>query len=166
MLADHPAVLNDPEPSVLADSLGRATIHLRVYFWLNGREYSWLKVRSSVIRLVKLAFQKHGISMPDEAREVVFPQGIPITILDGKSSETHVVGSVNRLPTQPRHDELDAPSTKAEGGLASEAGVIKEQARQVKPLNDGENLLKVAPGRASTDEKATKQNHNGKEPEI
>ena len=53
VLADHPAVLNDPEPSVLADSLGRATINLRVYFWLNGREHSWLKVRSSVIRLVK-----------------------------------------------------------------------------------------------------------------
>ncbi|MEX0643556.1 MAG: mechanosensitive ion channel family protein [Pirellulales bacterium] len=74
VLVDHPAVLNDPEPSVLADSLGRATINLRVYFWLNGREHSWLKVRSSVIRLVKLAFQKHGISMPDEAREVVFPR--------------------------------------------------------------------------------------------
>lgn len=74
MLANHPAVLNNPEPSVLADSLGTVTVNLRVYFWLNGREHSWLKVRSSVIRLVKLAFQKHGISMPDEAREVVFPK--------------------------------------------------------------------------------------------
>ena len=89
VLADHPAVLNDPEPSVLADSLGKATINLRVYFWLNGREHSWLKVRSSVIRLVKLAFQKHGISMPDEAREVVFPQGIPVTMLDGKRADAH-----------------------------------------------------------------------------
>jgi len=33
-----------------ADSLGRSTVNLRVYFWLNGREHSWLKVRSSVIR--------------------------------------------------------------------------------------------------------------------
>ena len=152
VLADHPAVLNDPEPSVLADSLGRATINLRIYFWLNGREYSWLKVRSSVIRLVKIAFQKHGISMPDEAREVVFPQGIPVTILDGKLGETHVVGPVNRLSAQPRHDELDVPSTKAEGGLASEAGVIKDQARQVQPLNNGENLLKAASDTPSTDE--------------
>jgi hypothetical protein len=70
------AVLNDPEPAVLVDSLGRSTVNLRVYFWLNGHENSWLKVRSSVIRLVKLAFQQQGISMPDEAREVVFPQGI------------------------------------------------------------------------------------------
>ncbi len=152
VLADHPAVLNDPEPSVLADSLGRATINLRVYFWLNGREHSWLKVRSSVIRLVKLAFQKHGISMPDEAREVVFPQGIPVTILNGQPGETHDAGPARRLPAQPPRDELDAASTKAEGGLSSEAGVIKEQARQVQPLNDGENLLKGPSGTTSTDE--------------
>jgi small-conductance mechanosensitive channel len=37
VLAEHPAVLNDPEPSVLADSLGMSTVNLRVYFWLNGR---------------------------------------------------------------------------------------------------------------------------------
>jgi small conductance mechanosensitive channel len=77
VLVDHPAVLSDPEPSVLADSMGQATINLRVYFWLDGREHSWLKVRSSVIRLVKLAFQQHGISMPDEAREIIFPRGNP-----------------------------------------------------------------------------------------
>lgn len=161
VLGDHPAVLNDPEPSVLADSLGRATINLRVYFWLNGREHSWLKVRSSVIRLVKLAFQKHGISMPDEAREVVFPQGIPVTMLNGKPRETHDVGPVKRLPAQPRRDELDAASTNAEGGLSSEAGVIKEQARQVQPLNDGENLLKGPSGTPSTDEKVKGHGGNG-----
>ncbi len=143
VLADHPAVLNDPEPSVLADSLGASTVNLRVYFWLNGREHSWLKVRSSVIRLVKLAFQQHGISMPDEAREIVFPRGIPVTMLDRKPEGTHAAGPVKRLPAQPPHDESDAAATKAEGGLSSEADVIKNQARQVRPLNDGENLLKV-----------------------
>ena len=144
VLADHPAVLNDPEPSVLVESLGTSTVNLRVFFWLNGREHSWLKVRSSVIRLVKLAFQQHGISMPDEAREVVFPQGIPVTMLHGKSGDRHDSGPLQRrTPAQPPTAELDATSTKAEGGLSSEADVINEQARQVKPLNDGENLLKV-----------------------
>ena len=60
VLADHPAVLNDPEPSVLADSLGMSTVNLRVYFWLNGRTHSWLKVRSSVIRLVKARLSAEG----------------------------------------------------------------------------------------------------------
>ena len=87
VLVNHPAVLTDPEPSVLADSLGKATVNLRIYFWLNGREHSWLKVRSSVIRLVKRAFQQHGISMPDEAREVVFPQGIPVNCSTGNQTK-------------------------------------------------------------------------------
>ncbi len=143
VLSDHPAVLSDPEPWVLADSMGRATINLRVYFWLNGREHSWLKVRSSVIRLVKLSFQQHGISMPDEAREVVFPQGVPVTMLDGKPGVTN--GSIpgKGPPVELPGEELDAVSTKAEGGLSSEAGVIKEQARQAQPLNEGENLLQA-----------------------
>ena len=141
VLVDHPAVLNDPEPAVLADSLGRSTVNLRVYFWINGREHSWLKVRSSVIRLVKRAFQEHGISMPDEAREVVFPQGIPVTMLEGIPADVRIAAPGKQLPAGPRHKELDVASTKAEAGLYSEATVIEEQARQAQPLKEGENLL-------------------------
>ncbi len=147
VLTDHPAVLKDPEPSVLADSLGKATVNLRVYFWINGREHSWLKMRSSVIRLVKQAFQKNGISMPDEAREVIFPQGIPVTMLDAKSGPTPEAESVKSIPRASPAQDSDAVSTKAEGGLSSEAGVIEEQARQAQPLLEGENLL---PGTAPT----------------
>ena len=121
VLADHPAVLKDPEPSVLADSLGSATVNLRVYFWLNGCEHSWLKVRSSVIRLVKGAFQNRGVSMSDETREVVFPQGIPVTILAQKPTDAQGAAPGKRLPAESRHDELDVASTKAEAGLYSEA---------------------------------------------
>ena len=152
VLESHPAVLNDPEPSVLVDSLGTSTVNLRVYFWLNGREHSWIKVRSSVIRLVKLAFQKDGISMPNDAREVVFPKGIPITMVKLKR-ETQEDKPVQRLPLLPPKEEVETVSTKAEGGLTSEAEVIQEQARQVGPLNEGENLLKVplTPSNQETD---------------
>jgi small conductance mechanosensitive channel len=162
VLADHPAVLNNPEPSVLADSLGTSTVNLRVYFWLNGREHSWMKVRSSVIRLMKRAFQNHGISMPDEAREVVFPQGIPITMVNGKP-ETYDVGPVEGLPAGLPREEFDAASTQAEGGLVSEAGIIKEQARHVQPLKDADNLLKGPSGTTSTDEQAMGHGSNREE---
>jgi len=141
VLADHPAVLNDPEPWVLADSLGASTVNLRIYFWLNGKEHSWLKVRSSVIRLVKRAFQEHGISMPDEAREVVFPRGLPVTLLDQKRETTPSIAP----PSLPRPNPLppgrDTVSTKAEAGLSSEAAALEDQARQAKPLDAEENLL-------------------------
>jgi small-conductance mechanosensitive channel len=145
VLTDHPAVLSEPEPLVLVDGLGKATVNLRVYFWINGRQHSWLKVRSSVIRLVKRAFQKHGISMPDEAREVVFPQGIPITMLDGKVFGTAAAQAEKPLPVVESAEELDVVSTQAEGDLQSEAGVLDEQARQAQPLREGENLLPKAP---------------------
>ncbi len=155
VLVNHPAVLNDPEPAVLADNLGASTVNLRVYFWINGREHSWLKVRSSVIRLVKRAFQEHGISMPDEAREVVFPQGIPITMLEDKPTDMQVASQGKRFSAEKQHKELDVVSTEAEAGLYSDATVIEEQARQAQPLKEGENLLPSASETAA--EKQTKK---------
>jgi small-conductance mechanosensitive channel len=154
VLTDHPAVLNEPEPWVLVDTLGQATVNLRVYFWINGRQHSLAKVRSSVIRLVKRAFQAHGISMPDEAREVVFPQGIPITMLDGKPPGTTDAPPAARHRAAGSSVDLDVVSTKAEGGLQSEAGVLDEQARQAQPLREGENLLPTAPASSSPEDAA------------
>jgi small-conductance mechanosensitive channel len=140
VLAEHPAVLKDPEPSVLVDGLGSATVNLRIYFWLDGRAHSWLKVRSSVIRLVKRAFQQAGISLPDEAREVVFPQGVPVTMLEGKPAEARAVDPRAGVAAGVS-EECDEVSTKAEAGLYSESAVIEEQAQQAELLQDGENLL-------------------------
>ena len=141
VLADHPAVLKEPEPWVLADDLGKATVNLRIYFWINGHEHSPLKVRSSVIRLVKRAFQQSGVSMPDEAREVVFPSGVPVTLVDGKQEESKATGSLKSAGDPPPPRGLDAVTTKAEAGLSNEAGILEEQARRAKPASEGENLL-------------------------
>ncbi len=145
VLTNHPAVLKDPEPLVLAENLGNATITLRIYFWINGHEYSWLKVRSSLIRLVKRAYQEKGISMPDEAREVVFPQGVPVTMLEKKTAETSGAPITETSPSKSPDGEPEAVSTEAEAGLYSEANAIKAQAREAKPLQETENLLPSTP---------------------
>lgn len=134
VLAEHPAVLQDPEPLVLVENLGTSTVNLRVYFWINGGQHSWLKVKSSMIRLLKRAFQDAGISMPDEAREVTFPHGVPVRMMENEKT-------VERTePAQEKPDEEpEAVSTKAEAGLQSEAAEIKEQARH--SWTPGENLL-------------------------
>jgi small conductance mechanosensitive channel len=150
VLTGHPAVLTDPEPSVLAESLGKATVNLRIYFWINGHEYSWLKVRSSLIRLIKRAYQKHGISMPDEAREVIFPNGIPVKMINSNQPDKQESPSQKEPPTKPVSASDSSASTKAEAGLLSEASMIKEQARKAQPLQDGENLLPAAPGASSS----------------
>ncbi len=145
VLLEHPAVLKDPEPSVLVHKLETSTVTLRVYFWLDGSQHSWLKVRSSVIRLVKRAFQEHGVSMPDEAREIIFPDGVHVT-MERPESEKIVDGGKGRdRKAPPNRAGAEAVATRAEGGLSSEAGVIKEQARQAQPVPPEENLLHEGP---------------------
>jgi small-conductance mechanosensitive channel len=141
VLADHPAVLKDPEPLVLVESLGAAAVNLRVFFWIDGTQYSWQKVRSSVIRLVKRAFQAAEIAMPGEMREVVFPEGIPIQGLE-RGRLTPEPGAARRAIPPPA-EEPDTVSTDAEAGLVSEAGEIEEQARQSRAPEEGENLLET-----------------------
>lgn len=133
VLQDHPAVLAEPEPLALVDALGSATVNLRIYFWIDGKEHSWLKVKSAIIRLTKSAFLDAGISMPDEAREVIFPQGIPVQVsnssLDSGEKESK------------RTKESTSSSTKAEDNLASEAKTLDKQSRASWTPGDGENLL-------------------------
>jgi small-conductance mechanosensitive channel len=136
VLAEHPAVLRKPEPWVLVDSLGSATVQLRVYFWLDGTAHSWLKVRSSVIRLIKRAFQEAGISMPDEAREVVFPRGVPVHMLEHPQPAED-----SPVPRRVCEGESLEAATVAEGQLHSEAVELKQQAEHGRPSEEGENLL-------------------------
>lgn len=140
VLTDHPGVLAIPEPSVLVDHLGNATVNLKIYFWLDGSKFSYLKVRSAVIRLVKRAFQNNGISMPDEAREMIFPHGVPVRMLgeDAGAAAVH-----KEIPKAAEADEGAAVSTEGEGGLRSEAIEIQEQARQSRTPEEGQNLLKT-----------------------
>ncbi|MFN2289157.1 MAG: mechanosensitive ion channel domain-containing protein [Chromatocurvus sp.] len=134
VLAEHPAVLQEPEPLVLVENLGASTVNLRVYFWLDGDQHSWLKVKSSVIRFIKRAFQDSGISLPDEARELIFPHGVPVRMIEGESA----VEPDKPISAKPSA-EPEVVSTRAEAGLQSEAGEIKEQARR--SWTPGENLL-------------------------
>ena len=138
VLCDHPAVLDDPEPWVLVESLGPATVNLRLYFWLDGTQHSWLKVKSSVIRLVKRAFQAAGISMPDEAREVVFPDGVQVRLM--QDAESGVEPVTQRRSTRPEGETSDV-TTGAEAGLRSEAGELREQSRNGRQPEGGDDLL-------------------------
>jgi len=133
VLKKHPAVLKNPEPMILVDNLGKATINLNIYFWLDGNKYSWLKVRSSVIRLIKKSFQESHISMPDSEREVIFPQGVCVKF----AKEENVVA------TKKSHIKKDshAITTEAEGQLKSAAKEIETQAKHSRSPESGENLL-------------------------
>lgn len=140
VLNTHEAVLKDPEPLVLVSSMDSSSISLQVYFWIDSTKYSILKVRSSLIRLVKGAFYERHITIPDSSRERLFPKGISVELVKKERKTSKAVVS-RTSPSPPIHKELKTVATKAESGLASEAKDIKELASQAKMPEKGKDLL-------------------------
>ncbi len=138
VLNDHPAVLGAPEVLVLVDRLGSATVNLIIYFWYDGSSYNGLKVKSSLIRLVKQSFEKEHISMPDEAREIIFPDGVPVHISKTSAADPATESVQNISP--PRADK-EQITTQAEGSLESEELQLRDQARMSRTPEQGESLL-------------------------
>ncbi len=131
ILKSHEAVLNKPEYFVLVENLGASTVNLRVYFWVNNQNNSPSKVKSSIIRLTKRAFDEAGVSMPDEAREVVFPDGIHVTTSPTKSE-----------PITAHKKSFEPLVNQSEQDLSSDDDEIKQQLKDNPLPDDSQNLLK------------------------
>lgn len=137
-LRDHPAVLDDPEPWVLVDSLGPYGVNLKAYFWTDTSRDSLLKVRSSVIRLVKKSLQEAGFAMEhDDPRELTMPKELAVRMIDprrgtGRATETDIAPP----------PESAAVATPAEAGLTSETRDTARQAAGIRDPEEGPNLLR------------------------
>jgi len=62
--------------------------------------------------------------LPDEAREVTFPHGVPVRMVGGDAAANSGEPALEKPAAEP-----ETVATKAEASLQSEAGEIKEQAR-------------------------------------
>jgi small-conductance mechanosensitive channel len=124
VLEANEAVIADPPPMALIHELGASTVDIQAYYWFDGRETSYLKLKSALLRQVKRALTDAGVSMPDAAREVIFPQGIPL-IEAGKGmkapSQTEVA---NRWPLDRAEPEFSAN----EADLSADHNLIQRQA--------------------------------------
>ena len=144
----HSATLNDPPPRVLISNLGASTVNLTGLVWIDGTKNDLRSVRSSCMRIAKQALLQAGISLPDEAREVIFPNGVPVS-MNGKSSQaenpardlTHSEDdpSDNHAPRPAQTIELDASA--AEGNMTSDRQHLKKQAEQSWLPGEGEEVL-------------------------
>ncbi|WP_131782699.1 mechanosensitive ion channel domain-containing protein [Legionella gresilensis] len=133
-LSKHPAVLNDPEPLVLVDSLEAGIINLRIYFWLDSKKYNWEKVKSSIIRLIKRAFQDAGISMPGADLNVNIAKDTMIKVQAIKDK-------TSSIEEKPKREEAETVATHAEGELRSEMAEMQKQVNQHKAVDNERNLL-------------------------
>ncbi len=142
ILCEHPAVLDSPEPLVLVEELGAATVNLRIYYWFDSRVHAPIRISSALLRQTKNVLVKNGIELPDPAREVIFPRGVPVSMLSDA-----VAGNAPRPSSDPTPEHLSVEAdetsdiTESEGNLASDANEIRTQA--IPAIAEGqENLLK------------------------
>ena len=153
---EHVATLNDPPPKVLIENLGASTVNLRIFFWVDGSKTESASVRSSVMRIAKQALQKRGISMPDEAREVIFPNGVPVNMQnDGEESNDSSQPTDRAEATSAtRQSDSRQPETchvaahpeemaesEAEGHMRSETDDLERQAEKSWLPGEGSEIL-------------------------
>lgn len=161
-LSKHANILTQPEPQVLIDSLGSATANLKVYFWIDVEKTSVLKMASVLMRELVVLFENAGISMPDDARERVFPAGLPImrdaasensnsqpasdapsqVQSDSQSNTQSEKSSDNMGSSTNKHSETqEASANHNQDDVSSETSEIRRQAEQSRDPEDGENIL-------------------------
>lgn len=140
VLKTHVAVLNEPEPLVLVDDLAASTVNLTVFYWFDSTVYSPVKIRSSLLRLTKRALLENGVSMPDDAREVIFPMGVPI-IRQREGQPTSADQATQPAPFTPDQSETTEGATAAEGHLTTDEADIKVAANETAGPESEENLL-------------------------
>lgn len=145
VLKHHSAVVDDPAPIVIVESLGSATVNLRVFYWIDQHKHSALKVSSSVIRMAKQKLTEAEITMPDEARELVFPQGVPVRML-AASSHSEIVdrpeeSAANEIPARGIPIKEETESSDGEGNLASEQSEVMRATADDATVKDEVNLI-------------------------
>ena len=151
LLASHEAVLPDPEPLVLADGLGSSTVNLKVHYWFDGHRYSALKLRSALVRLIKKVLIEQGISMPDDAREIIFPQGVPVLELqEDAKEEARLLASADLAEAaraEAAEPESEEAATAAEGDLENERTELEQQSAIAGKVEGNTDLLDDVPGK-------------------
>ncbi len=131
VLSHHEAILDEPPPMVLVEALGASTVNLRAYYWVNVRNFSLLKVKSSVLRLMKKALMDAGVSMPDDAREIIFPHGVPLLREEERPPERQTIIA----------HETPAERTRAEASLENDQKEVVERATRGENPEQEEDLL-------------------------
>lgn len=139
VLQEHPAVLDTPEPLVLVEELGPATVNLRIYYWFDSATYSPYKINSALLRQTKNALLKGGIELPDSAREIIFPKGVPVIQV---TSSADASGQIEGGAGATRATDEMSDTTPSEGNLSNETVEMQEQQSEGNLPEAQENLLK------------------------
>lgn len=127
LLGQSDLVLKKPDPWVLVDELAGSAVMMRVYFWINAREVSDLKVTSHLLLEIKNRLLAKGFRFPDPQREIVFTNGL---LLGRRTTSQQKQGVKSVTSKTPRLEEVRA-----------EALELNRQAHESDLPDQGENVL-------------------------
>lgn len=130
-------ILSEPEYFVLVNKLNSSTVDLKVYFWINNEKVSKIKTLSLVMQKTKEALQAAGISLPNDIRQISFPETLKISQVEYKSESQHITTE------QPSGRKV---SLSASHDLTTEAKIISEQYDKSVEGEKGKNLLETNEG--------------------
>lgn len=126
VLKRHESVADDPQPMALIDALGDSAVILKAYYWFDVGQVSHIKLKSSLLRQVKRVLMDAGVSMPDAAREVIFPQGVPLSRFEPRPAD--VSPSDHEAPGAPKLSEKDEPLHAAsDRDLSTDTDLLERQ---------------------------------------
>jgi small-conductance mechanosensitive channel len=136
-------VLNQPQPLVAVDELGASTVNLKVYFWIDAERSSSVKVKSHIINLIKVALMKAQISMPDDAREVVFASPLKLENAGDKQQlnlkDQLNSKNLNSKPALEKPEHINSSDTIDDE--KNEIDDLRAEAIEGPKIDHGENLV-------------------------
>jgi small conductance mechanosensitive channel len=120
ILNQHPAIIHQPAPWILANKTTPSTVELKILYWMDCVKHNILTTRSAILRLITEEFA---------ARQLL--PGLP----EPSASE--------QRESKQRRQQRPLYFTRAEGsaGNASEAESLESQIREARPVEQGTNLL-------------------------
>lgn len=83
----------DPAPLVLVQELAASTVNLKVRFWVNSRQQSFLQVTSAVTQVIKEQLQAAHIEMPTEIYTLTF-RNVPAGLQTTNTATTHAAAPI------------------------------------------------------------------------
>lgn len=117
-------VLDDPPPVCTVEQLGDSNVLLSVFGWVDQSAVEFLKVRSEAIRLVKAAFDRAGIIMPEPIYNLRFGD-LPTSLtgaarLNNLQVDARRAGTVLQKSTEPQQVIDIAPRDALDDQIAAE----------------------------------------------
>ena len=130
-LENLPFTLDDPEPLAWVDRVGDSNIVINYAAWIDQRETSFLRARGEAMRLVKLALEDDGFTLPEPIYRLRFDgqagAGPQVTVAEadqeprhGSDDEDRSAGDVAADHTIERHVMDEADDGLAEEDLLDE----------------------------------------------